>query len=76
MVVLLPQFFRVPGTPAAVVTLFDGNPISKSGNPGMALGYSLYSSFVGGLIGAIVLMFLTNHLSRLAINLADPELFS
>lgn len=65
----------VPGTPSAVVTLLDGNPISKAGFPGRALGYSLYASTIGGLFGVFVLVFLTGPLADLAVKLADPELF-
>jgi putative tricarboxylic transport membrane protein len=64
----------IPGTPAAVATVFDGSAIAKKGTPGKALGYSLYASTVGGLFGCLVLMFLTGPLARLAIRLADPEL--
>lgn len=65
----------VPGAPSAVVTLLDGNPMAKAGDPGRALGYSLYSSTVGGLIGGLVLLFMTDFLSILTIKLSDPELF-
>ncbi len=65
----------IPGTSGAVVTVMDGYPMSRRGKPGLALGYSLYSSTIGGLFGCLVLIFLTKPLAKVAIWLADPELF-
>lgn len=65
----------VPGTPAAVATLLDGNPMAKAGFPGKALGYSLYSSTIGGFFGVFILTTMTGPLAKIAINLSDPELF-
>ena len=65
----------IPGTSGAVVTVMDGYPMCKRGKPGLALGYALYSSTIGGIFGCIVLIFLTKPLSKAAIWLADPELF-
>lgn len=65
----------IPGTSGAVVTVMDGNPIAKQGKPGLALGYSLYASTFGGLLGCVALVFLTRPLAKAAIYLADPELF-
>lgn len=65
----------IPGQAAALATTFDGAPMAKKGDPGRALGISLYASTVGGLIGVVVLMFLTKPLSTLTTKLTDPELF-
>jgi putative tricarboxylic transport membrane protein len=65
----------IPGTSGAVATVIDGFPMSKRGFPGKALGYSLHASTVGGLVGWVFLAFLTVPLSKLALSLADPELF-
>lgn len=65
----------VPGTAAAVPTLFDGNPMAKAGFPGRALGLSLTASTMGGMAGTIVLMTLTVPLAKIAYELSDPELF-
>ena len=64
----------IPGTPGAVATVLDGNPIAKAGYPGKALGYSLYASTVGGLFGVAVLFVLTKPLAVVAVKLSDPEL--
>ncbi len=65
----------IPGTPAAVATVWDGTPIARRGQPGLALGYTLYASTVGGIFGFLVLVMLTGPLSKFAINMSDPELF-
>jgi putative tricarboxylic transport membrane protein len=65
----------VPGTPAAVATMIDGNTMAKQGYPGKALGYSLTGSVIGGIIGVIFLMTLSIPLSSIAIDFADPEIF-
>jgi len=57
----------IPGTASAVATTLDGNPMSKKGYPGKALGYSLYSSFL--------LLVLIGPLTKMAIRFSDPEIF-
>jgi hypothetical protein len=51
----------IPGTASAVATTLDGNPMSKKGYPGKALGYSLYASFCGGLFGGVLLLDLVKN---------------
>lgn len=65
----------IPGQSAALATTFDGAPMAKGGNPGRALGISLWASTIGGFIGVFVLMLLTQPLSVLTTKLTDPELF-
>jgi putative tricarboxylic transport membrane protein len=65
----------IPGTPAAVATVLDGNAMAKKDMAGKALGYSLASSTVGGIIGGLVLLFLAVPLARLAVRFSDPEFF-
>ncbi|MGI6790297.1 tripartite tricarboxylate transporter permease [Aminivibrio sp.] len=65
----------IPGTASAVATTLDGNPMSKKGYPGKALGYSLYASFCGGLFGGVLLLVLIGPLTKMAIRFSDPEIF-
>lgn len=65
----------VPGTAAAVVTVLDGNAMAQKGYPGKSLAYSLYSSTLGGVLGCLILMFLTIPLMQVTIKFSDPELF-
>ena len=66
----------IPGSSAAIPTLYDGRPMADRGEPGRALGISLTSSTIGGLVGAFALMFMLVPLSNLAYKLTDPEIFS
>ncbi|MBT3766957.1 MAG: tripartite tricarboxylate transporter permease, partial [Rhodospirillales bacterium] len=35
----------IPGTPSSVATTFDGFPMARNGEPGLALGIGVWSSF-------------------------------
>jgi putative tricarboxylic transport membrane protein len=41
---------RMPGTPASIVTTFDGYPMAQKGQPERALGLGVMASVVGGLV--------------------------
>ena len=57
---------RMPGTPAAVMTTFDGYPMARGGRPGRALGFGISASFVGGMVSWVVLVLLAKPLSIIA----------
>ena len=67
---------RMPGTPASVMTTFDGYPMARSGRPGRALGLGITASFVGGLIAWSVLLTITKPLSILATRFGPFEYFT
>jgi putative tricarboxylic transport membrane protein len=67
---------RMPGTPASVVTTFDGYPLAKSGKAGRAIGIGIMSSFVGGLISWIFLVTLSPPLAKVALKFGPFEFFS
>ena len=67
---------RTPGTNAAAATVIDGYAMKEQGKAGEALGISLYSGFVGGLFGLIVLVLLTKPLSRLALAFTPTSYFA
>lgn len=66
---------RIPGTPAAIATTFDGYPMSQKGQSGKALEVSCYSSAVGGMVGALALILIGPPLSRIALSFGPPEMF-
>ncbi|MCM3759536.1 tripartite tricarboxylate transporter permease [Alkalihalobacillus oceani] len=68
--------FRTPGTPEAIVTVFDGYPMTKKGKAGQALGIGILSSVIGGVVGCIALIFLTPPLATFALNFSSPEFFA
>jgi len=67
---------NAPGTPASVVTSFDGYPLTQQNKPGMALGVSLISSTVGGFIGTIILILFSVQLAKIAIKFHPAEYFA
>jgi putative tricarboxylic transport membrane protein len=67
---------RTPGTNAAAATVIDGYAMKLQGKAGEALGISLYSGFVGGLFGLVMLMLLTARLSTLALAFTPPAYFA
>ncbi len=67
---------RMPGTPAAVMTTFDGYPMARSGRPGRALGLGITASFIGGLVSWMALYLLAEPLSIVATRFGPFEYFS
>ncbi len=66
---------NIPGTAGASATVLDGHPMSKRGQAGQALRYSLVASTIGGLFGALVLAFLTEPIGRFSLIFSAPDLF-
>jgi putative tricarboxylic transport membrane protein len=64
---------RVPGTPLAAATLFDGYPMAQKGRASDAVGIAISSSSLGGLIGGVILIFCSPLLAKVASNFAPPE---
>ncbi|MEH6629015.1 MAG: tripartite tricarboxylate transporter permease [Motiliproteus sp.] len=65
----------IPGAPANIATTLDGNPLAKQGKATAALHYCFISSFVGGVIGVLVLIFFTPTLSQWALGFGPSHLF-
>ncbi|MCJ8520928.1 TctA family transporter [Pseudorhizobium tarimense] len=68
-------FLRMPGTPASAAYTYDMNDLVRAGRTGDALGMSLVSSALGGILGAIILMFGAPLLADFAINFSSYEYF-
>lgn len=67
---------RTPGTPAAAATVLDGYPMAQKGQAGKALGVSLVSSFIGGVISSIALLTVAPLLGQVALKFGPVELFA
>ena len=67
---------RIPGTPSAAATLMDGYPMSQKGKAGKAIVTACFSSFCGGLLGALLMTFLAPQVARFALNFGPPEYFA
>ncbi|MCL1482461.1 tripartite tricarboxylate transporter permease [Marinobacter sp. M3C] len=66
---------KIPGTPSAVATVFDGNPLAASGRAKFAIHVALCSSSAGSVISAIALMLLAPPLVELALKFGPVEYF-
>ncbi len=66
----------IPGTPSSVATTFDGFPMARKGQPGLALGIGVWSSFFGGIISAVLLMTLAPQLARIGLEFGPWDFFS
>lgn len=66
---------KIPGAPANIATALDGNAMAKNGEGARALHLSFLSSGVGGVIGVLLLIFLTPLLAKWALAFGPAELF-
>ena len=67
---------NVPGEPSAVVTTYDGYPMSKKGQAQKALKVALIASVIGDVLATIVLILLARPLARFTVGLGAIELAS
>ena len=66
---------NTPGTSGAACTTLDGTPLTRQGKAQEALYTSLFSGTVGGLVGALVLLFFTPTLANASLLLGPAEIF-
>jgi len=67
---------NAPGTPAAIATTFDGYPMAKRGEGGLALGLSALGSAGGGLFSIFVLALVAFPLAKFALKFGPAEYFA
>jgi putative tricarboxylic transport membrane protein len=67
---------NTPGDASAIVSCFDGYPMTKNGRAGEALAISAIASFVGGIVGMVFLVFLTEPVAAMALKFGPAEKFS
>jgi len=64
---------RIPGTPLAAATLFDGYPMAQKGRAADAIGIAISASALGGLFGGLILILFAPVLADFARSFAPPE---
>ncbi len=64
---------NIPGTPASIVTGWEGYALAKQGKAPLALGLAALSSGIGGLLSAIAMLFLTPVLAGIALKFGSAE---
>ncbi len=66
---------KIPGAPANIATALDGNEMAKQGHGARALQLSFLASGIGGVIGILLLIFLTPVLAQWALKFGPSHLF-
>ncbi|PRX10858.1 UNVERIFIED_ORG: putative tricarboxylic transport membrane protein [Martelella mediterranea] len=66
---------NTPGTPSAIATTFDGYPMAKRGDGGLAVSLATIASVAGGFVGAIALLLLAPPLAKVALAFGPTEYF-
>ncbi len=67
--------FRIPGTPAACATIFDGHPMTRQGRAARALELSVSSSTFGGIFSVFMLLLIAPILAKFALMFGPAEYF-
>ena len=67
---------NAPGVASTVATSFDGYPLTRQGKAGKALTIAAISSFAGGTLGAILLLFFAPALASVALLFHSSEYFA
>lgn len=65
-----------PGAPASAATVADGYMLGKKGQGLEALGASLLSGVLGGIIGTVILCAFVVPLGKIALSFGAPEYFA
>ena len=69
------QALNIPGTSAAVATAFDGHPLMEKGEADNALSIGLVTSFMGGLIGLVIMLAVGPAIGSFALKFGSQEYF-
>ena len=68
--------FAIPGEPWSVALIFDGYPMAKKGQAGLALTAAFFSSFVGMIIGSVIFVAAALPIALFALRFGPPEMFA
>src|SRR5690606_26579071 len=66
---------NTPGTPSAIATTFDGFPMARRGDGGLAISLATFASVAGGIVGAVALLLLAPPLAQVALAFGPTEYF-
>lgn len=67
---------NLPGTISTAVTCLDGYPMSKQGRAGVALLMTAVASFVGAMIGLVLLVLFAPAIAEIGLRFGPAEYFS
>jgi len=64
---------NIPGAPAAIATAFDGYPLARRGEAGMAIGVTTVVSVMGGFVGIFALAVGAPLIAEFALRFAPRD---
>ncbi|MEE6282919.1 tripartite tricarboxylate transporter permease [Georgenia sp. MJ170] len=67
---------NTPGTPASIATTFDGYPMAKKGNAGLALMISGIATGVGILASMVLFVLVAQPIASFALRFGPAEMFA
>lgn len=67
---------NLPGTPSSAVACMDGYPMAKQGRAGVALFMTTAASFVGAMLGLVVLIAFSPAIADLGLKFGPYEYFA
>ena len=67
---------NIPGSPASLVTCFDGSPMARNGEASKALTLGVFSSLIGGTFSAVVLVVVAPKLAKISLMFGPWEYFA
>jgi len=66
---------NTPGTAGATATVLDAYPMSQKGQASKALGISISASVIGGMISAVIILFMLQPIGEVAFLFTNREIF-
>ena len=66
---------NIPGAPSSVATTLDGYPMASKGNALLALKTAAYHSFIGSIIGLLILAISAKPITKLALAFTPMDYF-
>lgn len=68
--------FAIPGEPWSVALIFDGYPMAKRGEAGVALSAAFFSSFIGMIVASVIFTLAALPIALFALRFGPPEMFA
>lgn len=66
---------NVPGHPGNIATMFDGHPMARQGRAGQAIAAIGVAGCIGGMIGLLVLVFISPLVVDVALRIGPADYF-
>lgn len=67
---------NLPGTPSSAVACLDGYPMARQGRAGVALFMTTIASFVGSMLGILILVLFAPSIAELGLKFGPAEYFA